>query len=108
MIDKLIEKYGTILNTLRENKKIADSTDFYPYNVDIKNTREYLKDLKALKKQLAIPVVSTRTFENECELYVDTETDEWVLKHKGVIKKRAKSKFECLLTKQELKKRLGV
>lgn len=57
MIDKLIEKYGTILNTLRENKKIADSTDFYPYNIDIKNTREYLKDLKALKKQLTIPVV---------------------------------------------------
>lgn len=60
------------------------------------------------EEQLITPIVSTRTFENECELYVDTETDEWVLKHKGVIKKRAKSKFECLLTKQELKKRLGV
>lgn len=60
------------------------------------------------EEQLIIPIVSTRTFENECELYIDTETDEWVLKHKGVIKKRAKSKFECLLTKQELKKRLGV
>jgi hypothetical protein len=59
-------------------------------------------------KQLFIPIVSTRTFEKEIELYVDTETDEWVLKHKGVIKKRAKSKFECLLTKQELKKQLGV
>ena len=47
-------------------------------------------------------------FENECELYVDAETDEWVLKHKGVIKKRAKSKFECSITKQEIKKRLGV
>ena len=60
------------------------------------------------EEQLIIPIVSTRTFENECELYVDAKTDEWVLKHKGVIKKRAKSKFECLLTKQELKKRLGV
>lgn len=57
MIDKLIKKYETLLNTLKENKKIADSTDFYPYSVDIKNTREYLKDLKALKKQLTIPVV---------------------------------------------------
>ena len=57
---------------------------------------------------LNIHIVSTRTFNDECELYIDTKTDEWVLKHKGVIKKRAKSKFECLLTKQELKKRLGV
>jgi hypothetical protein len=54
MIDKLIKKYETLLNTLRENKKIADGTDFYPYNVDIKNTREYLKDLKALKQQLTL------------------------------------------------------
>jgi hypothetical protein len=59
-------------------------------------------------EQCNIPIVSTRTFEKEIELYVDTETDEWVLKHKGVIKKRAKSKFKCLLTKQEIKKRLGV
>lgn len=65
-------------------------------------------------KQSFTPIVSTRTFEKEIELYEDTKTDEWVLKHKGVIKKRAKSEFECLLTKQkllteqELKKRLGV
>lgn len=46
---ELIKKYETLLNTLRENKNIADSTDSYPYNLDIKNTREYLKDLKKLR-----------------------------------------------------------
>lgn len=54
MIDKLIKKYEALLNTLRENKKNKSITDFYNYNADIKNTREYLKDLKALKKQLDI------------------------------------------------------
>ena len=57
---------------------------------------------------LNIHIVSTRTFNEDCELYIDTETDEWVLKHKGVIKKRAKSKFECLLTKKALQKELDV
>ena len=60
MIDKLIKKYTDLLNTLRENKKLVDSTDHYPYNLDIKNTREYLKDLKALKKQLTMHVVGSR------------------------------------------------
>ena len=58
MIDKLIDKYGAILNTLRENKSTKIDTDLYDYNNDIKNMREYLKDLKALKQQLTIPVVS--------------------------------------------------
>lgn len=74
----------------------------------IEQMDEIVFEAQRLLKKLTIPIISTRTFENECELYVDTETDEWVLKHKGVIKKRAKSKFECLLTKQELKKRLSV
>lgn len=82
-----------IYNRIRESKSDAEC-------------RRYLKE--HLQKQCDIPIVSTRTFEKEIELYVDTETDEWVLKHKGIIKKRAKSKFECLLTKQEIKKRLGV
>jgi hypothetical protein len=58
MIDKLIDKYGAILNTLKENKSTKSDTDFYDYNNDIKNNREYLKDLKALKQALNIPVVS--------------------------------------------------
>lgn len=74
------------------------------------NEQVYLHWLNKIdeEEQLTIPIISTRVFEKEIELYIDTETDEWVLKHKGVIKKRAKSKFECLLVKQELKKRLGV
>ena len=75
-------------------------------NTALKIINDIFKEAES--EQLIIPIVSTRTFEKEIELYVDTEADEWVLKHKGVIKKRAKSKFECLLTKQELKKRLGV
>lgn len=74
----------------------------------IEQMDEIVFEAQRLVKKLTIPIVSTRTFENECELYVDAETDEWVLKHKGVIKKRAKSKFECLLAKQEIRKRLGV
>ena len=45
------------------------------------------------EEQLIIPIVSTRTFENECELYVEDKTDEWELKHKGVTKKSALPKF---------------
>ena len=66
MIDKLIEKYGTLLNTLRENKSTKSETDTYDYNTDIKNTREYLKDLKLLKQQLTIPVVSDCSFQYHC------------------------------------------
>jgi hypothetical protein len=39
---------------------------------------------------------------------IKTIAEEYETEHKGVIKKRAKSKFECLLTKQEIEKRLGV
>ena len=48
MIHKLIKKYTEILNTLEQNNSIKDSTDYYPYNIDIKNTKEYLNDLKDL------------------------------------------------------------
>ena len=48
MIQKLIKKYTEILNTLEQNNSIKDSTDYYPYSIDIKNTKEYLNDLKDL------------------------------------------------------------
>ena len=48
MIQKLIKKYTEILNTLEQNNSIKDSTDYYPYIIDIKNTKEYLNDLKDL------------------------------------------------------------
>lgn len=60
------------------------------------------------KLTIPIPIVSTRTFEEECKLYVDEKTDEWVFEHKGVIKKRSKSKFDCLIAKKEIQKALGV
>lgn len=92
--------------------KYQDFFNFMNQEHDLILTKEQMDEIvfeaQRLFKKLTIPIVSTRIFENECELYVDTETDEWVLKHKGVIKKRAKSKFECLLAKLEIKKRLGV
>lgn len=63
---------------------------------------------EALKVHNSKPIKSTQKFEDECEIYIDTKSDEWVFKHKGVIKKRAKSKFECLMVKQEIKKKLNV
>jgi hypothetical protein len=57
---------------------------------------------------LNIHIVSTRTFNENCNVYIDTKTDEWVFDYKGVTKKRSKSKFECLLTKKALQKELGV
>ena len=48
MINKLIKKYEGVLNTLEENQALKESGDFYPYNLDIKNTKEYLKDLRKL------------------------------------------------------------
>ena len=66
MINELIDKYGTLLNILRDNKSTKSKTDTYDYNTDIKNTREYLKDLKALKQQLTIPVV-VKSFYCECK-----------------------------------------
>ncbi|MBD3197991.1 MAG: hypothetical protein GF317_23275 [Candidatus Lokiarchaeota archaeon] len=53
-------------------------------------------------------IVSNLTYSENCNVYIDTKTDEWVFDYKGVTKKRAKSKFECLLTKKALQKELGV
>ncbi len=52
MIKKLIKKYEGILNTLKENKKLSNNNDGYPYNLDIQNTQKYLKDLKKLALNL--------------------------------------------------------
>ena len=48
MIQKLIKKYTEILNTLEKNNSIKDTTDYYPYSIDIENTNEFLNDLKDL------------------------------------------------------------
>lgn len=47
MIQKKIEKYKILLNTLKENKKL-DNNEGYPYDLDIKNTKLYLKDLEEI------------------------------------------------------------
>lgn len=50
-LDKKIDKYKRLLNILKENKKL-DSNDGYPYDLDIKNTKLYLKDLESLQPTL--------------------------------------------------------
>lgn len=71
----------------------------------------FANSISLVKEELSLSkekIKSSLFFDGECEMYIDKESDEWVLKHKGVIKKRAKSKFECLLVKQQIKKDLGV
>ena len=48
-LDKIIKKYATILNTLRKNSEVKTTNDSYPYRIDIKNTNEFLKDLKSVR-----------------------------------------------------------
>ena len=98
------------------NTEIADNyQEFFNFMnqehdliLTIEQMDEIVFEAQRLVKKLTIPIVSTRTFEEECRLYVDTETDEWVFEHKGVIKKRSKSKFDCLIAKKEIQKALGV
>ena len=49
-IDKKIKKYKEILDTLKENRSNAVEGDQYDYETDIKNTAEFIRDLKSLKK----------------------------------------------------------
>jgi len=46
-IEKKINKYEIILANLTENKANKTPGDDYPYDLDIKNTEGYLKDLRA-------------------------------------------------------------
>ena len=44
-IQKVIEKYKMLLFTLKENKALKESGDHYPYELDIKLTKEVINDL---------------------------------------------------------------
>ena len=96
---EIADKYQELFNFMNQEHDLI---------LTIEEMDEIVFEAQRLVKKLTIPIVSTRTFEEECKLYVDKETDEWVFEHRGVIKKRSKSKFDCLLTKKEIKKRLGV
>ena len=52
ILDKKIKKYQTILDTLIENKNAMNPGDDYPYEIDIKNTKGIIKDLKEIHKEL--------------------------------------------------------
>ncbi len=96
---EIADKYQEFFNFMNQEHDLI---------LTIEEMDEIVFEAQRLVKKLTIPIVSTRTFEEECRLYVDTETDEWVFEHKGVIKKRSKSKFDCLIAKKEIQKALGV
>lgn len=96
---EIADKYQEFFNFMNQEHDLI---------LTIEQMDEIVFEAQRLVKKLTIPIVSTRTFEEECNLYVDKETDEWVFEHKGVIKKRSKSKFDCLITKKEIQKALGV
>lgn len=48
VLDEIIDKYKTALNILKENKNI-DTITKYPYDTDIKNCHEFVRDLKKIK-----------------------------------------------------------
>lgn len=102
-LHKVSEKY---LKTLLD--KVMESKDFIPQAKTVCEIANAINIVQDELNLLNIHIVSTRTFNENCNVYVDTETDEWVFDYKGVTKKRAKSKFECLLTKKALQKELGV
>jgi hypothetical protein len=45
---KLIKKYESILVIIESNYNAKQPDDHYPYLIDIKNTKEFIKDLKSL------------------------------------------------------------
>ena len=47
MIEKKIKKYEILLANLKENKANNNPNDDYPYDLDIKITKGFIKDLKA-------------------------------------------------------------
>lgn len=96
---EIADKYQEFFNFMNQEHDLI---------LTIEQMDEIVFEAQRLVKKLTIPIVSTRTFEEDCKLYVDNKTDEWVFEHKGVIKKRSKSKFDCLLTKKEIQKSLGV
>ena len=96
---EIADKYQQFFNFMNQEHDLI---------LTIEEMDEIVFEAQRLVKKLTIPIVSTRTFEEECKLYVDKETDEWVFEHKGVIKKRSKSKFDCLIAKKEIQKALGV
>ncbi len=50
-VEKLIYKYESRINTLKENMKSDNQSDpNYPYQIDIDLNKEIVKDLKRLKK----------------------------------------------------------
>jgi len=76
MIQKLIKKYTEILNTLEKNNSIKDTTDYYPYSIDIENTNEFLNDLKDLANYTHSSLQLKEKYTQEFEEFVNNEVKE--------------------------------
>lgn len=53
-------------------------------------------------------IKTTAKFEYNCEIYIDNTIDQWIFTYKDEILEISKSKFECLLAKKELQKKLNL
>lgn len=49
MIDKILNKYKARLVILRENNMYKDISDVYPYDLEIKTTKEVISDIEKIK-----------------------------------------------------------
>jgi hypothetical protein len=91
-----VKKY--MINWLEINTGLSTQSIYdFANEVDVKYT-----------KALALNSVSTCTFDNDCELYIDNDSDQWVFKYKREVIKISKSKWDCLIAKKALQKHLGV
>lgn len=50
---------------------------------------------------------SSKDFDKDCLVYLDTAIDMWVCKYLGKTVKCSKSKFDCLIEKKLIQKRVG-
>ena len=49
-VDQGIKKYNGVVETLQENQSEEVRGDDYDYETDLKNTKEFIRDLKKIKK----------------------------------------------------------
>lgn len=94
---EIADKYQEFFNFMNQEHDLI---------LTIEQMDQIVFEAQRLVKKLTIPIVSTRTFEEDCKLYVDGKTDEWVFEYKGVIKKEVDQNLIAYLLKKRYRKHL--